>query len=205
MQKQLVEIMRLRNAPELPEELKVLGLYNEIVGDYGQALEATRESVALLPASPAIENGVHYAFEIADRTDDATVRAAYLDEALGFIAKLPAAERDRDSIQAIHGRILLRSGRAGEAIPLLSSALTTAEAKEPQNPYHIAVRSFALAQALWDVGGAHDRERAVTLGEQAARRLPEVRAELTEFQDGALLERLDALLARIEAWRRTHR
>jgi predicted Ser/Thr protein kinase len=205
MQEKLVELVR-RGAPaELPKQLEVLAFDYELVGAYERALQTMREAIALETSEVRLEVAAYDAFEIADRSDSDAIRAQHLAEALALLDRLPDAARDRDSVQAIRGRILLRAGRADEAVPLLTRALEAAERKEPQEPFHIGIRSFALAQALWQIGGKRERDRAIALAEQAERRLPEVRDDLTAFQEGVLVGRLDEQLVRIAAWRRTHR
>ena len=117
--------------------------------------------------------------------------------------ELPTATQS-ESIASLRGRALLLQGRYLEAIPHLNTALVAAE--QAQHPWRITIRSFALAQALWEVGGERDRDRARALVAQAAKSIVEARKffEADRESYGAAFTRLDRYERRIEAWRRAH-
>ena len=205
MQERLVEMLR-RDHPELLyKELFNLGYYYELVGDEERALLTMREVLASKKEDGVLISAAQYALEIAERTEDPAMRKRELDDALGFLDQLSPAANPPDQIQSLRGRILMVAGRTTEAIQPLTAALAASEAMEPQNPFHMVIRSFSLAKALWEVGGQRERQRALALAEQAARFVPDARAEIAAYEQGALLPRIDRLQTKLEAWRRTHR
>jgi predicted Ser/Thr protein kinase len=206
--KQIIELTRREQPALLPRELATLAIDNELVGDFEGALAASQEGLALVDAASElhddlVETAANAALEIADRTDDASIRKRRLEQALELLDRSRA---DNDRTQSLRGRTLALQARYAEALPLLTTALATAEKQEPPNPFRVAVRSFALAQVLWEIGGTQDRARALALAEQAAKRLPEARELFgTDPKYGSALDRLARTTAQLEAWRRTHR
>ena len=84
------------------------------------------------------------------------------------------------------GKVALARGRAPAALPLLERALTLREAAHG-DPADFARTQFALARAVWEVGGK-DRARALDLAEKA-------RAALAAGGKGATGD-----LAEVEVW-----
>ncbi|MFN0245813.1 MAG: protein kinase domain-containing protein [Kofleriaceae bacterium] len=212
IEERALAIARLGNSESLAQVLRGLGYDYELVGAWDRALAANREALTLELPEPALaaefrESAANAAFEIADRTDDKRLRADMLEQALVDLDRLPAGAAELDSIRSLRGRILLLGGRYLESIPHLSAALAAAERSEPQHPYRIAMRSFALAQALWEVGGARDRDRARALAEDAAKRMPDARAMYAADAEayGGHVQRVEDQAARVDTWRRTHR
>ena len=198
----------------VPGLIRTLGYDYELIGDYERALAAAVEALQLLDdggdsalRTELLENAAAMAFEVADQTDDKALSTMRLGQALAFLDQLPSAIRNGDAAQVVRGRTLLLQSRYRDAIPLLTTALATAERAEPANPNRIAIRSFALSQALWEIGGTQDRDRARALADQAAAQVPAARALFEENREayGVSIDRVERLAARIEAWRRTHR
>jgi tetratricopeptide (TPR) repeat protein len=205
----IVEIVRRENPAGLPLALETLAYDYELLGDYARSLAVTIEALAVVGDDEAmrvelLESAALMAFEVADQADDKALRARRLDDALGFLDRMPPAARDGDSVRAIRGRTLLLQGHHLDAVPHLTEALAAAERAKPPNPIRISIRAFALARALWE-GGARDRARA--LAEKAAARIPDARAmfESARVSYGAPIDRLERHAAAVDAWLKAHR
>jgi len=212
IEEQGLAIARRDDPARLPLMLTSIGYDYELVGDYERSLAAALEALERIGSDPAaraelVENAANMAFEVADQTDDKQLRARRLDQALALLDQLPPAVRDGDGAQALRGRALLLQGRYLDAVPFLAAALTAAERADPPHPFRIMVRSFALAQALWEAGGERERDRARGLATAAAARIADARAYFAADRAayGAAADRVERQATRLEAWRRTHR
>ena len=214
---QVVAIARRSDPARLPGFLKALSVDYQLSGDYERSLRNGREALKLVEAMPKgsvdpalrrelVETLADVGFDAADRSSDKAHRTSQLGEALAMLDSLSPADREDDSNLALRGRILVAQLRYADAVAPLTAALAVAERTEPPKPYRIMIRSFALAEALWETGGVRDRDRARALVEQAIAKLPAVRAFFmtNPSEYGAALDRLDRQAARIEAWQRTH-
>lgn len=212
---QILAIAR-QSAPDLlPLFLGNVATANMFFGDYERAVQYAQESIALLDKQPAtadeqfrtgvIETLVDSALAAAEQTDDGARRARYAALVHAALAQLPPPQRDVDYNRSALGRVLLVEGRYAEAIPPLTESLAAAERQEPQIAAHITLRAFSLARALWETGGARERDRARALAQQAETRIPDARAFLqTSPMYVSALGRLERLAAQIPAWRRAH-
>jgi len=204
-----IAIARRDEPARVPGMLSTIGFDYEGIGNYEKALATALEALRLTtePALRAqlLETAATMSYELADLATDKATRARRLDQALGYLDQLPTNARESESVQTIRGRVLLLHGRYAEALPLLTASLGAAENADPPHPYRVAVRSFALAQTLWEVGSDRDRDRARALAATATARFPDARAMfLADPNYGAALDRLDRQVAQLATWRRRH-
>jgi predicted Ser/Thr protein kinase len=209
---QIVELTRRDDPAGLAVAIRSLAYDYELVGDYQRSLATAIAGLDVPGADDAtrnelLESAAAMAFEVADQTDDKALRASRIADAHGFLDRIPAPASDAESVRSIRGRTLVLEGRYADAVPHLTAVLAAAERAEQPHPYRIALRAFALAQALWESGGKRDRDRALALAEQAAARMPEARAifDAAPDQYAAVLVRFERHAAQLDAWRRTHR
>ncbi|HEY5934339.1 MAG TPA: hypothetical protein VIU61_06890, partial [Kofleriaceae bacterium] len=205
-----IAIARRDDPVRVPGMLATLAFDYEATGDYERSLASVLEAMKLTTdaelRADLLETAAALSYELAELAADKATRTRRLDEALGFLDRLPKNVAEREGPQTIRGRVLLLQGRYIEALPILTAMLALAERAEPPFPYRIAMRSFALAQVLWEIGTAHDRDRARALAATAAARFPEARAKfLADPNYAAVLDRLDRQVAQLAAWQRTHR
>jgi tetratricopeptide (TPR) repeat protein len=132
----------------------------------------------------------------------APLRAAVAsDTALGA----PAAD-DLSLAQSILGRALVATGAMHDARVLLEPTLRALRDATPQRPQRTGSVAFYLAQALWDDGDTHDRERAQALAGDAEHDLAQAIADATDKPVMSVSRRLfEDRLHAIEAWRARHR
>jgi hypothetical protein len=190
-----------------------LGTSYEVVGRWREGLAAYADAQQLLERIPAGDrdlDGYAHALlgvgsmrlELGDPAGAvAPLRAAVASEtALGA----PAAD-DLMLAEVILGRALVATGAMREARALLEPTLRALRAATPPRPQRSGSAAFYLAEALWDDGGARDRERARALAADAERDLAQAIADATDRPLMAVSRRLfEDRLRALEAWRARH-
>jgi serine/threonine protein kinase/tetratricopeptide (TPR) repeat protein len=207
---------RAEKPSEVPAMLMTLSYDLELVGDYEAALQASREALQVQRTLPANdvneehrallwENIIAFSFETAEQTDDRLLQEKRLAETIAALDEGPAEIRESEFGRSTRGRTLILQGKYAEAVPLMTEALRLAERAEKPVPFRILVRELYLARALWETGGAKDRERAKALVDQAASRVPAAREELAKPGYGRKIDLLERVAIQIDTWRKQHR
>jgi tetratricopeptide (TPR) repeat protein len=137
---------------------------------------------------------------------DAAAAIAPNRQAIAALTKLGASGDDDRLIAEMQlGHALVAVGRMREARDVLEPNLRALRDATPRRAQRIGSASFFLAQALWDDGDAHDRERARALADDAAR---EMTAALADAADRPVMVTLRATmklrLRELETWRARH-
>ncbi len=158
--------------PYIAVQLANLGIVFREKGQYAQALAALEESLRIQERSVSEPNDVRLAKTILEvgelHQSQGHDREAlpFLEKALAiFEARLPPDHSEFLAPLMPLAQAQLRLGNGKVAVAILERALKIAH-KRPEHYYQDrAMTSFALAQALWSVGG--DKHRALELVLQA--------------------------------------
>ncbi|HTJ41278.1 MAG TPA: protein kinase [Kofleriaceae bacterium] len=186
----------------------------DVAGKWPQAASSYADTIAVLERVPEAARNLEL-YEQAQQGLGASLlqegkaadAIAPLEHAIAIEEKMGArGDDDRGIARSMLGRALVELGKMREARELLEPTLRDLRTAQPLRPQRTGTAAFALAQALWEDGDAHDRARALTLAGDAERDLDQA---ITQAADRPVmvvaLRILDQRRKDLVAWRERHK
>jgi tetratricopeptide (TPR) repeat protein len=177
----------------------------ELAGEWVAARDAYRQATAIA-VDPGQLADAHVAIAALEvELGDAAAAIAPAREALTRARQLDDAERIQTA-SLVLARALLATGHPEEVLDLLEPVLRALDTAPAAPPVRRAGAAFGLAQALWETGGARERDRARVLADDAIRDFGAARDGVATGAAFTTIRRsIDARLAAAVEWRRRHR
>ncbi len=190
------------------EAQQSIALSYELEQDFAHMVEANKATLALLDKQP--DGGARDIRASASAgigtgyvgLGQASAAIEPLHEAIDLYVKLADADA-RASATVVLGDALLATGKTHEARELLEPLVHELVEATDVRPQRRASAEWGLARALWDDGGARDRDRAKALAADAKRDYTTAIGNMQKIML-VVVPRFQAKLSAIEAWQNKH-